>query len=445
MDWIRPYAGAVCDELNAADPDRLAFLRRLQAYVHRNVQPRLDKEPDEDVFCPETTIKNGYGDCKKMTVIIGSVLRRANIPFFLKHVYYADKNFTHIYTIVPYPCAKGYITLDAMENDQFDNEVEHARSYVYDLNGNKMDLYTGNRYSGPNPASGKYSFADAASMGAGNILRDLQMINGCNTCGANDAAIIDDIFATEPTTLSGIGRKTKEQRKENRQKLKDKFKNVGLAIPRGAFLTLVSINFLKLAKRMLKAWSQDKAGMENMWKGLGGDTLKLKSAIEHGAKTQVSGIGLAALASAAALAATATPILIKVADYLKSKNISEGAEDDKTFDQGIEDAEDHAGNPGFNPSSMQNQTAIPGGYMDKPETPTTPPGTPPQAGSFGPIEVNSWFDVFAVTVKSGVYSMALQMSFGTIVAGTITAVGSLYVCRKFISSKIKTAFSLSNS
>lgn len=436
MDWIRQFAGAVCDELQATDPDRLSFLKRLQDYVNRNVQPRLDVAPDEDVFCPETTITRGIGDCKKMTVIIGSVLRRANIPFFLKHVFYSDKDFTHIYIIVPYPCAKGYITLDAMENNEFDNEVTHSRSNVYDLNKNKMNLFTGNR--GSNMHSGKYSFMNAAAMGSGNILTDIDFING-NCCMGNaaDSAILESIFAEEPVTLSGIGRKSKEERKENRKKVLDKLKGVGLAVPRGAFIGLVSANVLKLATRMLKAWRKDKGRFDSFWSNLGGDPVVLKKAIEHGAGERMSGIGFAVPAAFAAAAVTATPVLIKAVEFLKSMGLSEGSEDDKALDETIENGEDEIVKPSWKPT----KAAIPSSVIPgKPSAPTTPQTS---HGSFDPMtEINSWMGVLYYCAKSGIYGQILNSFLAPVTTSIILFTGLIYGGRKFFIQQSKSLFSL---
>lgn len=101
------------------------------------------------------------------------------------------------------------------------------------------------------------------------------------------------------------------------QKIKGKVAKVGLAPARGAFLTLVSLNALKLAKKLAKAWQRNPEKVKSFWQKFGGDPDKLKNAIIKGSKTQIQGIGFA-LESAIA---TATPIIIAATKIFKELNV----------------------------------------------------------------------------------------------------------------------------
>jgi len=98
-----------------------------------------------------------------------------------------------------------------------------------------------------------------------------------------------------------------------------------LAPARGSFLLLVGLNFMGLATKLAKAFSDNKDKVNNFWSGLGGNSNELLRKVEQGAKKKrILGdyqegqqIGLAP----AALAASAAPILIKVGEFLKSIGI----------------------------------------------------------------------------------------------------------------------------
>jgi hypothetical protein len=95
-----------------------------------------------------------------------------------------------------------------------------------------------------------------------------------------------------------------------------------LAPARGSFLLLVGLNFMGLATKLKKAFTDNKDKTNTFWSNLGGNTNELLRKTEQGAsKKRILGdyqegrqIGLAP----AALAASAAPILIKIGDFLKS-------------------------------------------------------------------------------------------------------------------------------
>jgi hypothetical protein len=98
-----------------------------------------------------------------------------------------------------------------------------------------------------------------------------------------------------------------------------------LAPARGSFLLLVGLNFMGLATKLANAFKTNKDKTNSFWANLGGNTNELLRKTEQGAKKkrilgdyQEGGqIGLAPVA----LAAAAAPILIKIADFLKSVGI----------------------------------------------------------------------------------------------------------------------------
>ena len=121
-----------------------------------------------------------------------------------------------------------------------------------------------------------------------------------------------------------------------KKKGKGKVAQIALAPARAAFLGAVSLNVLKLATKLKKAWLQDKEKVKKFWKGFGGKEEKLLKAINKGSKSNLSGsylgVGEGALA-------TALPIILKVIKLLKDLKIHK-PEDDAETDKFTEEQKD---------------------------------------------------------------------------------------------------------
>lgn len=154
----------------------------------------------------------------------------------------------------------------------------------------------------------------------------------------NDMALI---------SLSGIGKpkrkaktkpakKTATQKKELRKKtatkLKAKIKKAGKttlkfagAPSRNSFLALVKLNFLGLATKLDRAIKTNPDKLRTTWESLGGNYKTLTIAVGQGFKKKRLGdaqVMLGAPAPAGALVVTASPILIKIGNFLKSIGIN---------------------------------------------------------------------------------------------------------------------------
>jgi organic hydroperoxide reductase OsmC/OhrA len=106
---------------------------------------------------------------------------------------------------------------------------------------------------------------------------------------------------------------------------------IALAPARGSFLLLVGLNFMGLATKLKNAFTNKADETQNWWKNLGGNPNELLRKTEQGAKKKrILGadvefasegqIGVVATGTAAA-AATAAPILIKLAEFLSKLGI----------------------------------------------------------------------------------------------------------------------------
>jgi len=106
---------------------------------------------------------------------------------------------------------------------------------------------------------------------------------------------------------------------------------IALAPARGSFLLLVGLNFMGLATKLKTAFANRADETQNWWKNLGGNPNELLRKVEQGAKKKriaaadvefnsEGQIGVVAAGTAAA-AATAAPILIKLAEFLSKLGI----------------------------------------------------------------------------------------------------------------------------
>jgi hypothetical protein len=143
-------------------------------------------------------------------------------------------------------------------------------------------------------------------------------------------------------SVSGIGAKKKAAKKavapvaETAPGAKPKEKKkivlkIALAPARGSFLLLVGLNFMGLATKLKNAFTNRADDTQNWWKNLGGNPNELLRKTEQGAKkkriaaadvefSSEGQIGVVATGTAAA-AATAAPILIKLAEFLSKLGI----------------------------------------------------------------------------------------------------------------------------
>lgn len=152
-------------------------------------------------------------------------------------------------------------------------------------------------------------------------------------------------------TIEGIGgRKRRQERKAQRKqkrsakraakkknpkrkkffaKAKEKLKKFGkfqlkfaLAPSRNSFLAIVGLNVRSLATRMKLAMQKDEAGLKRFWENIGGNYQKLKNTIEKGArKKRLGEAEIGALPAIGAAIVAATPLIMKIASFLKKLGI----------------------------------------------------------------------------------------------------------------------------
>ena len=137
-------------------------------------------------------------------------------------------------------------------------------------------------------------------------------------------------------SVSGIGAKKKTVAKAVTPVAKPKEKKkivlkIALAPARGSFLLLVGLNFIGVATKLKNAFNNRADETQNWWKNLGGNPNELLKKVNQGAKKKriaaadvefasEGQLGVVATGTAAA-AATAAPILIKLAEFLSKLGI----------------------------------------------------------------------------------------------------------------------------
>ena len=147
---------------------------------------------------------------------------------------------------------------------------------------------------------------------------------------------IDKIPSMPLYSVSGIGQAKKKTASKAvtpaapKEKKKIVLK-IALAPARGSFLLLVGLNFMGLATKLKFAFDNKANETQTWWKNLGGNPNELLRKTEQGAKkkriaaadvefSSEGQIGVVATGTAAA-AATAAPILIKLAEFLSKLGI----------------------------------------------------------------------------------------------------------------------------
>lgn len=100
------------------------------SYLVNNVSYKLDDEGMQYVKSPARLLKDGYGDCKSLTMFIACCLHCMGIRHIIRFVNYDGGNqYTHVYPVALDECGNEII-LDACEKD-LDGVVlyDYARDY----------------------------------------------------------------------------------------------------------------------------------------------------------------------------------------------------------------------------------------------------------------------------------------------------------------------------
>ena len=268
--------------------------RKIFNFLKNNVRYVIEPGSRQTVKSPAAILATGYGDCKHYSLFAGGILQSLGIPFAYRFASYKDydKQPQHVFVVIN-PGTSNEIWLDPVVG-----QYDYKKPYKHAID-RKMALYS---ISGLGATAQQKSALKAAKAAK----------KGAPTKAAKTAA------RTELKAARQAAGRTAGQvlKKGTKAILK-----VAAAPVRNAFLALVALNFGGLGTKLAAAWQKAPSRITNFWEGAGGKIEALKKAWEKGStKKRIFGDDMIGAAPGAA-AATAAPLLVKVADVLKQIGI----------------------------------------------------------------------------------------------------------------------------
>jgi hypothetical protein len=258
--------------------------KKLFQFLKKNVKYTIDSEASQKIMSPSAIISIGKNDCKNYALFIVGVLDSLK-----RKGYFKNKVFYRF---------ASYRLLDSIPH--------HTFAVVVDNNGN--EIFVDPVLSSFNEKKTYFHKIDKTPK------MSLYSISG--------------IFTKKPKPAATAKIDPKGLTKAPAKKVVVK---IALSPARGAFLLLVGLNFTGLATKLKKAFSTDSNKVNNFWNNLGGNTNELLRKVEQGAvKNRLLGDDVffmsegqvGAIEAATAVTVTAaTPILVKVAQFLTSLGI----------------------------------------------------------------------------------------------------------------------------
>ena len=258
--------------------------KKLFQFLKKNIRYTVDSEASQKIMSPSAIISIGRNDCKNYALFIVGVLDSLKRKgFFNNKVFYRFASYKLLDEIPHHTFA---VVIDNQGNEIYVDPVlstfNERKTYFHKIDKSpKMSLYS-----------------------------------------------VSGIFTKKPKPTATAKIDTAGITKAPAKKIVVK---VALAPARGAFLLLVGLNFTGLATKLKKAFVNNKNKVNDFWNNLGGNTNELLRKVEQGAlKNRLLGedvffpsegqIGVVEAATAVTVTA-ATPILVKVAQFLTSLGI----------------------------------------------------------------------------------------------------------------------------
>jgi hypothetical protein len=262
--------------------DGIQTAKKLFDFLKKNVRYKIESDKNQRIMSPSAILSLGKNDCKNYALFIMGVLDSLKRKGLINNkIYYRFAS---------------YKLLDEIPH--------HVFAVIQDQNGNEYFI---------DPVLSSF----------------------------NERKTYYHKIDKEPTmplySVSGIGAAKKKAAAKTvtpAAKPKEKKKivlKIALAPARGSFLLLVGLNFMGLATKLKNAFDNRADDTQNWWKNLGGNPNELLRKVEQGAKKKKllgadvefaseGQVGVVATGTAAA-AATAAPILIKLAEFLSKLGI----------------------------------------------------------------------------------------------------------------------------
>jgi hypothetical protein len=269
--------------------------KKLFDFLKNNVRYIIEPGDKQTVKSPAAILAQGHGDCKHYSLFAGGVLQQLGVPFAYRFASYKtfDPQPGHVF-VVMHPGTEKEIWIDPVLST-----FDYKKPYTY-AKDKRMALYT---VSGIGQATPAQKAALKQAKQAKKAAKGKQ---------AKKAAKVE-VKAARKAAGRTAGQVLK---KGTKVVLK-----VAASPMRNAFLLLVKINFANLGVKLKKAWDKAPSKLQTFWESAGGKIESLKKAWEKGStKKRIFGDDTIGAAPAAA-AATAAPLLVKIADLLKKIGI----------------------------------------------------------------------------------------------------------------------------
>jgi len=280
--------------------DGVQTAKKLFDFLKKNVKYKIESDQAQRIMSPGAILSLGKNDCKNYALFIMGVLDSLKRKGLINNkIYYRFASYRLLDEIPHHVFA---VIQDQDGNEFFIDPVlskfNERKTYYH-----KIDK---------SPSMPLYSVS-----GIGNQV-------GLFGSKKKKAAAAASAAATSaPVAQAAPAAKPKEKKKI--------VLKIALAPARGSFLLLVGLNFMGLATKLKNAFTNKADETQNWWKNLGGNPNELLRKTEQGAKKKKllgadvefaseGQIGVVATGTAAA-AATAAPILIKLAEFLSKLGI----------------------------------------------------------------------------------------------------------------------------
>jgi hypothetical protein len=282
-------------------PTNLDFIKCLFDWSCRNLTYKLDPLGNEIIRTPDLSVRLKHADCKKFSILLGSILKAAGIEPVFKHVTYADEpDYTHIYTLVAkvildggsfHPHAENfvnredYIVLDPTNNCRYDSEVSYSTATIYFLNGQYMKLTMMGKVGLNAHQALPGNWGQQVGHCSDDVLNTMRGIGGklpsLNTIWKD---LKGKPLLPLPPTFSHAHVMQNVLKVTPGSKLHDTLVNIPIEQQRGAFLQIMKNNYGGAATHALAVLSKNPAAFNELWHNLGGDISELKSTILEGSK-----------------------------------------------------------------------------------------------------------------------------------------------------------------
>ena len=278
----------ICMKFSADTAKKIGF--KIWKFLKENVPYKIEPDHEQTLRSPAAIVGSLRGaDCKSYSLwtagIIDALNRKGiNIPFCYRFSSYRlwDKTPQHVFVVL-YPETNKEIWIDAVlpefnQKKEYNYKIDKKPMALVQINGvGKLTLFK--KKSTPAPAPSQTP--SATPVQKKNILK-----KAADAIKKGGQVILK--FAAAPA--------------------------------RNSFLLLVDVNFTGIATKLNAALQKNSNGVARFWSSAGGDINALKKAIEKGAKKKRI-LGIGAVPALAAPIAAATPILVKLAEFLKSIGI----------------------------------------------------------------------------------------------------------------------------